>query len=450
MRTRHMQRALLAVAMLAVAAAVLAAATPTAEKNAYVQHNLVSDGFLPADHTDTHLVNAWGLTSLPGSPWWVADNGTDVSTLYTADGTPRPLYVGRRWVHDDEHESLVVNWQAPAARPFYTATPQTPHGVQQRRRFRAEGRRLTDISDESLDGSAVEGASVSDFLLEELERRRDVRMRDIVATIQSDQYRLITAEPEGALVVQGGPGTGKTAVGLHRASWLLYTHREHLRRVLVVGPNPTFMDYVSHVLPTLGEEAVEQRAVTELLDGIEAVREEEPCGLGVARVNSRHQRRLTRQQRLVRIRVRLEEKRDQRAIAVRGGDGQRGGAVVVRRVDARLRADEERGELHIIAFHGEHQRRGTVGLSAVDVAVVAQQLADRGSIASGHRIEQARVRSRHARRGDGQRDRDEAGSDRFHRATRPVLSPKRSMSTPSLSSSVRYRFAIGVSSGYRT
>ena len=191
------------------------------------------------------------------------------------DSTPRPLYVGRRWVHDDEHESMVVNWQAPAARPFYTATPQEPHGVQQRRRFRSEGRRLLDISDESLDGSAVEGASVSDFLLEELERRRDVRMRDIVATIQSDQYRLITADPDGALVVQGGPGTGKTAVGLHRASWLLYTHRERLRRVLVVGPNPTFMDYVSHVLPTLGEEAVEQRAVTELLDGIEVGRDEE-------------------------------------------------------------------------------------------------------------------------------------------------------------------------------
>src|SRR5213076_1353322 len=190
----------------------------------------------------------------------------------TLDGTPRPLYVGRRWVHDDKHESLVVNWQAPAARPFYTATPQTPHGVQQRRRFRAEGRRLTDISDESLDGSALEGASVSDFLLEELERRRDVRMRDIVATIQSDQYRLITAEPEGALVVQGGPGTGKTAVVLHRASWLLFTHGEELRRVLVVGPNPTFMDYVSHVLPALGEESVEQRAVSELLDGIVVTR----------------------------------------------------------------------------------------------------------------------------------------------------------------------------------
>src|SRR5258705_1719138 len=194
----------------------------------------------------------------------------------TLDAALRPLYVGRRWVHDERQEMLVVNWQAPAARPFYTATPQDPHGVTQRRRYRTDGRRIVDISDESLAGRGVEGASVSDFLLEELERRRDVRMRDIVATIQSDQYRLITAEPTGALVVQGGPGTGKTAVGLHRASWLLYAHREQLRRVLVVGPNPLFMDYVAHVLPALGEDAVEQRAVSELLDGIVVEREEEP------------------------------------------------------------------------------------------------------------------------------------------------------------------------------
>jgi len=192
----------------------------------------------------------------------------------TLDALARPLYVGRRWVHDDDQDVLVVNWQAPAARPFYTATPADPQRVTQRRRYRTDGRRIVDISDESLDGTAVEGASVSDFLLEELERRREGRMRDIVATIQSDQYRLITAEPNGALVVQGGPGTGKTAVGLHRASWLLYTHREQLRRVLVVGPNPTFMEYVSHVLPALGEEAVEQRAVSELLDGIVVEREE--------------------------------------------------------------------------------------------------------------------------------------------------------------------------------
>jgi DNA helicase IV len=192
----------------------------------------------------------------------------------TLDALAHPLYVGRRWVHDDKQDVLVINWQAPAARPFYTATPSDPQRVTQRRRYRTEGRRIVDISDESLDGTAVEGASVSDFLLEELERRREGRMRDIVATIQSDQYRLITAEPKGALVVQGGPGTGKTAVGLHRASWLLYTHRERLRRVLVVGPNPTFMEYVSHVLPALGEEAVEQRAVSELLEGIVVEREE--------------------------------------------------------------------------------------------------------------------------------------------------------------------------------
>jgi DNA helicase IV len=201
----------------------------------------------------------------------------------TLDALAHPLYVGRRWVHDDHQDVLVVNWQAPAARPFYTATPNDPQRVTQRRRYRTEGRRIVDISDESLDGTAVEGASVSDFLLEELERRREGRMRDIVATIQSDQYRLITAEPNGALVVQGGPGTGKTAVGLHRASWLLYTHREQLRRVLVVGPNPTFMEYVSHVLPALGEEAVEQRAVSELLDGVVVDRED---ALDVARLKA--------------------------------------------------------------------------------------------------------------------------------------------------------------------
>jgi hypothetical protein len=97
-------------------------------------------------------------------------------------------------------------------------------------------------------------------------------MRDIVATIQADQYHLIAREPVPPLVIQGGPGTGKTAVGLHRASFLLYSHRSQLRRVLVVGPNPAFMEYVSHVLPTLGEDSVDQRAVAELVDGAEVAR----------------------------------------------------------------------------------------------------------------------------------------------------------------------------------
>ncbi len=252
------------------------------EEQAYVDHAYACLDNMRAtlDRTQEAMATDWAALYMEA---WAkrrrktfddAERGLVFGRL-TLDGTPRPLYIGRRWVHDDKHEPLVVNWQAPAARPFYTATPQQPQRVTIRRRFRTEERRLLDISDEALDGSAIEGASVSDFLLEELDRRREGRMRDIVATIQSDQYRLITAEPDGALVIQGGPGTGKTAVGLHRASWLLFTHREQLRRVLVVGPNPTFMDYVSHVLPALGEEAVEQRAVTELLDGIEIAREDE-------------------------------------------------------------------------------------------------------------------------------------------------------------------------------
>ncbi len=195
-----------------------------------------------------------------------------------------PIYVGRRWVHDDDRNALVVNWQAPAARPFYTATPVAPHGVTLRRRFRTSGRTLTGISDEALDGSLADAAaSVDDFLLEELDRARDARMRDIVATIQADQYHLIAREPEPPLVIQGGPGTGKTAVGLHRASFLLYAHRAALRRVLVVGPNPGFMEYISHVLPTLGEESVDQRAVAELVEGVEVTR---PDPLDVQRLKA--------------------------------------------------------------------------------------------------------------------------------------------------------------------
>jgi DNA helicase IV len=193
------------------------------------------------------------------------------------DGLAAKLYIGRRWVHEDD-TPIVVNWQAPAARPFYTATVAEPHGVALRRRFRTEGRTVLDLFDEPLDGSAGDVVhGVADILLEELERSRDDHMRDIVATIQADQYRLITREPDGVLVIQGGPGTGKTAVGLHRASWLLYTHRAELERsgVLVVGPNPIFMDYISHVLPMLGEERVEQRAIDQLA-GFAATRTDPP------------------------------------------------------------------------------------------------------------------------------------------------------------------------------
>jgi DNA helicase IV len=192
---------------------------------------------------------------------------------------PAPLYVGRRWIHDDDQDIVVASWQAPAARPFYTATPIDPQRVARRRRFRTSGRALVDIADETLGGSGGdEPRSLGDFLLEELERSRDEHMRDIVATIQVDQYRLITHDDDGVLVVQGGPGTGKTAVGLHRASWLLFTHAQRLRRegVLVVGPNRTFIEYVSHVLPSLGEASVVQRAVGDLREGTVAVGRDAP------------------------------------------------------------------------------------------------------------------------------------------------------------------------------
>jgi DNA helicase IV len=125
----------------------------------------------------------------------------------------------------------------------------------------------------------VSHPGVGDFLLEKLDRSRDSHMRDIVATIQADQYRLITQAPDRPLVIQGGPGTGKTAVGLHRASWLIYTERERnaRSRVLVVGPNRTFMEYVSHVLPALGEGSVEQLAVADLVEGVEPVNVDPPA-----------------------------------------------------------------------------------------------------------------------------------------------------------------------------
>ena len=230
---------------------------------------LVRSASAGATDVAAEAIEAWATRRL--RTYEDADRALCFGRLDT-DGGEAPLYIGRRWVDDDDGV-VVVNWQAPAARPFYTATPVQPHGVTLRRRFRTEGRTLTGISDEALAGSLADAASVvDDFLLEELERTRDDRMRDIVATIQADQYGLIAREPEPPLVIQGGPGTGKTAVGLHRASYLLYAHRSALRRVLLVGPSPVFMDYVSHVLPALGEDSVDQRAVAELVDGVEVTR----------------------------------------------------------------------------------------------------------------------------------------------------------------------------------
>ncbi len=193
-----------------------------------------------------------------------------------------PRYVGRIGIFDQsgEYEPLLVDWRAPAARPFYLATAMAPDGVTRRRHIRSQRRTVVGLDDEVLDLSAAQGGGTEltseAALLAALNAGRTGRMSDIVETIQSEQDQVIRAEPGGVLVVQGGPGTGKTAVALQRAAYLLYTYREQLaqRGVLIVGPNPTFLRYISQVLPSLGETSVLLRTVADLYPGISARRDE--------------------------------------------------------------------------------------------------------------------------------------------------------------------------------
>lgn len=182
-------------------------------------------------------------------------------------------YIGKQVLWDPEHTTvpLVISWQSPAAEPFFSATPDDPAGLQMRRRFRIAADTIVGIADEVFagTGSATEPA-MDDILLAELGRERTVDMQDIVATIQRDQYRIISRELATTTFVQGGPGTGKTAVGLHRAAWLLFRHRDDLGTagVLVVGPNRLFMDYISYVLPSLGETSATQVAIDAFVEDI--------------------------------------------------------------------------------------------------------------------------------------------------------------------------------------
>ncbi|WP_433501645.1 HelD family protein [Sphaerimonospora sp. CA-214678] len=187
------------------------------------------------------------------------------------DGLPGTIYVGRRHVHDDRSRPLVIDWRAPVSRAFYQAGPADPMGVALRRRFGYQGGDLTAYEDEPLgDGPPANPLpEQSSLLLREIERPRSGPMRDIVATIQPDQDEIVRADLGVTVCVQGAPGTGKTAVGLHRAAYLLFTHRERLTRsgVMVVGPNRAFLSYISSVLPALGEVRVDQKTVTGVLGG---------------------------------------------------------------------------------------------------------------------------------------------------------------------------------------
>jgi DNA helicase IV len=188
------------------------------------------------------------------------------------------FHIGRLAVSDDDQEPLVVDWRAPIAEPFYRATGRYPMGLARRRHFLTRGREITDLEDELFGGDGPDaglGVGGSSVLLRALDRSRTGRMRDIVATVQREQDEVIRAPLAGVLVVQGGPGTGKTAVALHRAAYLLYTHRFPLERqgVLVVGPNPLFLRYIEHVLPSLGESGVELSTIGGLVHGITATAE---------------------------------------------------------------------------------------------------------------------------------------------------------------------------------
>ncbi|MET8349140.1 MULTISPECIES: ATP-binding domain-containing protein [unclassified Micromonospora] len=209
------------------------------------------------------------------------ENGLCFGRLDGDDGARH--YIGRIGIFDTsgDYDPLLMDWRAPAARPFYLATAANPQGVRRRRHLRTRQRKVTGLNDEVLDISTAAPGAHEELtgeasLLAALNAGRTGRMRDIVETIQAEQDGIIRADLPGVMVVQGGPGTGKTAVALHRAAYLLYTHRRELssRGVLLVGPNATFLRYISQVLPTLAETGVLLRTQGDLFPGVSAQRTE--------------------------------------------------------------------------------------------------------------------------------------------------------------------------------
>ncbi|OLR91576.1 HelD family protein [Actinokineospora bangkokensis] len=187
------------------------------------------------------------------------------------------MYVGRLGVRDSEFDNLVTDWRAPAAAPFYQATAEQPMGVVRRRVIRSTGQSVVDIDDDLLmpDARLESMPVVGDgALMASLTRARGESMRDIVATIQKEQDEAIRAPWRGVTEITGGPGTGKTAVALHRVAYLLYRDRRRMggSGVLVVGPSPAFTSYISRVLPAMGEDTVELRSLGDLVDGVKATR----------------------------------------------------------------------------------------------------------------------------------------------------------------------------------
>ncbi|MFD7090215.1 HelD family protein [Streptomyces sp. NPDC059896] len=199
----------------------------------------------------------------------------------------RTLHIGRRHVHDADGDPMVIDWRAPASQPFYRASKKDPLDVGLRRRFGYTAGDITAYEDEHLSDPA-ETARSSKLLQAEIERPRVGPMRDIVATIQPEQDEIVRSGLGGSVCVQGGPGTGKTAVGLHRVAYLLYAHRERLARTgtLVIGPNASFLHYIEQVLPALGELEVQQATVDDLVASVD-VRGTDPAPAAVVKGDAR-------------------------------------------------------------------------------------------------------------------------------------------------------------------
>ncbi|GAA3432181.1 HelD family protein [Kutzneria kofuensis] len=237
---------------------------------------LLETGGTPQARSERDAATAMHSSDL--AQYSAVENGLCFGRLDFENGEHQ--HIGRIGIFrtEGDYEPLLMDWRAPAARPFYLATAASPDGVIRRRHIRTRRRTVVGIDDEVLDlAKAVpgrnEGLVGEATLLAAVSASRTGRMGDIVATIQAEQDKIIRSELNGVLVVQGGPGTGKTAVALHRAAYLLYTHRRQLekRGVLVVGPNATFLNYISQVLPSLGETGVLLNTVGELYPGLKAV-----------------------------------------------------------------------------------------------------------------------------------------------------------------------------------
>ncbi|MET9345280.1 HelD family protein [Streptomyces termitum] len=216
------------------------------------------------------------------------ETGLCFGRLVFKDG--RDHHIGRIGLREDDpaRTPLVLDWRADAARPFYLATGHEPMGLTRRRHLTTKGREVVSLHDEVLDladrtRTGHEGRDADEVLLAALDAARTGRMHDIVQTIQAEQDAIIRTPHQGVLVVEGGPGTGKTAVALHRAAYLLYAHREQLARraVLIVGPNPAFLGYIGNVLPSLGETGVLLATPGELYPGVRATGTDTPRAAAV-------------------------------------------------------------------------------------------------------------------------------------------------------------------------